>query len=437
MKTGILTAAVSCALLTLSQSGAAQTATPSPALGVATPPASAAVSPMVNPGADPTGTEASGIPADGLYRPTAYRLGQSGVFVTPTLGVTIGYNDNLRITSTNRISSNFLVLSPRLLAEAAYRADRYTLGYQADVIRYGSSSRDDIENQELAATGQNVFGTRTGVNWRASLSDRFDPIGSTQRSSGGAVTTPDHWQGALLSGTGRYGAPGARGRVEVDLGYFKKEYQNNRATTAGADFDSLTFATRLYTRVAPNTELLTEYRATQFDYRLDSNNLDNTEQRLLVGAQWRATAKTSGIFKVGYLNKHFDRVRPSYSGGTWEGGVRWEPRTYSFVEVSTGRTASDPSGTGTNFILSSFVSGAWTHRWRSFFSTRVNFLHIEDDYNGASRRDRTNTLGISAAYDVRRNVRASLALEHTKRDSSISVFDYTRNLATARVELAF
>ena len=156
-----------------------------------------------------------------------------------------------------------------------------------------------------------------------------------------------------------------------------------------------------------------------------------------MGALWRATARTSGQFKVGYLHKGFDQVRPSYSGVTWEGGVRWEPRTYSIVDLSTGRSAGDPSGTGTNYILSSFVTAGWTHRWKSYFSTRVNVRHADDEYSGLGRRDRTNTLGIAAAYDVRRNVRASVGIERTVRNSNTAGFDYNRNIATARLEIGF
>ncbi len=230
---------------------------------------------------------------------------------------------------------------------------------------------------------------------------------------------------------------GHAGGWKFDLGYFEKQYRNNRARTVDLDFDSTTYAARLYTRVAPNTELLTEFRGANIDYQRNSNNLDNTEQRFLLGAQWRATAQTSGIFKVGYMKKRFDAVRTNYSGSTWEGGMRYEPRTYSMFEVATGRTASDPSGTGTNFVLSSFINGSWTHRWRSYFSTRVNYVHSRDEYNGLGRRDRTNTLGIAGAYDLQRNVRVSLGLERTIRDSNTNVFDYNRNLITARMLVAF
>lgn len=432
MKRTTLSAAVGSALLTLGHMAAAQAVAPASADPTVVP------ATVVNtPTATVSGFEAPGIPMTGLYAPVGFRIRDSGIFVTPTLGISVGHNDNLRITSSNPRSSNFLGLNPQIVASGAYRADRYTLGYQADIVRYSASSQDDVENQELAATGVNVLGTRTSVSWRAAFLDRYDPIGSTLRSSGGGVTQPDHWQAVNLGAAARFGAPGARGRAEVEVGLFDKEFQNNRASTATADNRSTNFATRLYARVAPATEVLAEYRNTRFDYDIDTTNLDNTEHRVLVGVQWQATAKTAGIFKVGHLSKRFERGRTNFSGGTWEGGIRWQPRTYSTVDLSTGRAASDPSGAGTNFVLASMVNAAWTHRWKTFFSTRVSFAHLNERYDGLGRRDKTDTLSVGAAYDVRRNARASVGVDRTVRNSNVNSFDYHRNLITAKLELAF
>lgn len=432
-KTAALTL-VSGMLMTLAQTGQAQDQSPSP--GAQSPMRPSANTPTATSG---SGFQASGIPATGIYSPASLRVAD-GIAVTPTLGIFLGHNDNLNLNATNKRSSGYLTLNPRLVAETAYRENRYALGYQVEVVRYFESSRDNVENQELFASGDHVFGTRTRGNWRVALVDRYDPIGSTLRSSavaGGGRVEPDNWRAASIGGTGRFGAEGARGRAEVDLGYFKKEYQNNRASTAAADYDSVNFAGRLYARVAPNTELLGEVRNTRFDYDINVDNLDGRERRYLVGVQWRATAATSGNFKIGVLDKDFERVRPSYRGTTWEGGVSWKPRTYSTFDVSTGRAAADPSGSGTNFILSTFVNAAWTHDWRSFFSTRLTYAHAKEEYNGINRDDRTNTIGIGASYNIRRTARAGVGYEYTRRNSNLANFDYDRNVVYARLELGF
>lgn len=422
------------ALIALSAAASAQTASGTSS----TVPGSQATSvmpPVSTPTASASGFEAAGIPSSGNYAPASMRLMDGGVMLTPTLGVSGGYNDNVKLRSTNKTGSSFYALSPRLLATSAYRANRFSLGYQAEVIRFPSSSNDNVENQELAATGLHPLDTRVTLNWRAAYQDRYDAAGTTDRTS--ISGRPDHWRGKTAVVAGRYGATGAKGAIEGELGYFDKKYVNNRATTADADYNSVNAVGRFLMRVAPKTSALVEYRHTTIDYERNTQNLDNVEQRLLVGAQWEATAATSGTFKVGYLNKKYDAVRPTFNGLTWEGGIRWQPLTYSYVDLSTGRGASDPSGGGGNYIKSSFVQVAWVHNWSSYLATKVGGNYNQSDYDGIARKDKISGVSVGVSYDLRRQVRLGAEYQFSRRNSNVAAFDYDRNLYTLMAEFAF
>lgn len=387
------------------------------------------------PTASSTGFESGGVPASGLFIPKTLPV-RDGVGLTPTLGVSYGHTDNVALAPSSAArSSSLYTLTPKLLATTAYRADRYSLGYQGEIVRYPSSKRDNAENHEIAATAENSLDTRLAVNTRLSYQSKMDGAGTTDRISTGNEL--DRWRGLSAAVVARYGAPGARGKLEVELGAFDKKYQNNRATTQDADYSSTNFATRFGVRVAPKTTLLLEYRNTRFDYKRDVQNLDNTEQRYLVGAEWEATALTSGSFKVGYLDKGYKRTRNGYGGLTWEGGVSWKPLTYSSVDLITGRSASDPTGNNGDYVKNSFVSANWTHRWSSFLSTRVSLAHSESDYVGTPRADKTDTLGLAVNYDFRRWVRLGGSYEYSKRSSSTPAFDYDRNQFSLFAEFGF
>lgn len=411
------------------------------ALVVASPAARAQATPPAaptsanTPTASATGFESAGVPAGASYAPRPLRVAD-GINVTPTLGVDYGVNDNVDLApSSRKRRSNVLTVTPQVVANAAYKADRYSLGYKAELIRFQSSSRDNVDNQELAASALNVLDTRLSLTSRLSLQDRYDASGTTDRTN--LTGVPDHWRGVNGAVLVRYGAPGARGRLEAELGAFDKKYLNNRATTADADNLSTNFAARFATRVAPKTTALVEYRHTRFDYKRDVQNLDGTEQRYLVGAEWEATALTTGQFKVGYLDKRYKQGRPGYRGLTWEGGVRWMPRTYSTVELTTGRSAADPTGTATDFVKSAFIGVSWTHQWSSYVNTRVSYAHNESDFVGTTRADKTDTLGLAVNYDFRRWVRLGAAYEYARRNSSDANFDYDRNLFSVFAEFGF
>ncbi|GAP35631.1 capsular polysaccharide synthesis enzyme CpsB [Piscinibacter sakaiensis] len=375
------------------------------------------------------------MPNSGAYAPKALPIAD-GVALTPTLGVSLGHTDNVGLAPKAQAQrSGVITLTPKLLATTAYRASRYAVGYQGELIRYPSSSRDNANNHELAATAENVLDTRFAVNSRLSYQDKRDAAGTTDRAAGQEL---DHWRGLNGAVLARYGAPGAKGRLELELGAFDKKYVNNRTTTQDADYLSTNLAARFGVRVMPKTTVLVEYRNTRFDYKRNVQGLDGTEQRYLVGAEWEATALTSGSFKVGYLNKDYKSpTRTGFSGLTWEGGVSWKPLTYSTVDISTGRSATDPTGNNGDYIKSSFIATSWTHQWASYFSTRVSLVHNESDYVGTARQDKVDTLGFSANYDFRRWVRLGASYEYSKRSSTAASFDYDRNLFSLFGEFAF
>lgn len=397
-------------------------------------PATATPTRANTPTAAVTGFESGGVPASGLFSPKTLPV-RDGIGLTPTLGVSFGHTDNVALApdATAR-SSNIYTLTPKLMATTAYRADRYSLGYQGEIIRYPSSSRDNAENHEIAATAENVLDARLAVNTRLSYQNKMDAAGTTDRAAGAEL---DRWRGLNGAVLVRYGAPGARGKFEVELGAFDKKYQNNRATTQDADYGSTNLATRFGVRVAPKTTLLVEYRNTRFDYKRDVQNLDGTEQRYLVGAEWEATALTSGSFKIGYLDKEYKRGRNGFGGLTWEGGVSWKPLTYSTVDLTTGRSASDPTGNNGDYVKNGFIAANWTHQWSSFLSTRVSLAHNESDYVGTPRADKTDTLGLAVNYDFRRWVRLGASYEYSKRNSSTAAFDYDRNQFSLFAEFGF
>lgn len=424
MKQQTIALAVSSALMSLASAAGAQILTPLAAPTRANTPTAAL-----------TGFESSGLTGSGAYAPKVMRIAD-GVGLTPELGASLGHTDNVALaprTATKR--SAILILRPKLQADSAYRANRYSVSYQGELIRYPSSAKDNANNHEVAATAEHVLDTRFAVNSRLSYEDKRDAAGTTDRAAGQEL---DHWRGVNAAVLARYGATGAKGKLEVEFGAFDKKYVNNRATTQDVDYRSTNLAARFGVRVMPKTTVLVELRNTRFDYKRNLPGLDGTERRYLVGAEWEATAFTSGSLKVGYLSKDYKSgARKGFGGLTWEGGVSWKPLTYSAVDISTGRSASDPTGTNGDFVKNTFLGGSWTHQWASYFSTRVSLLHSESDFAGSARQDEIDTLGVLANYDFRRWVRLGASYEYSKRKSTADLNDYDRNQFAVFGQFAF
>ena len=349
----------------------------------------------------------------------------------PSLGLHFGRDDNIFLQPSGEKSSNIIVLIPTLDFVAVNNGQRYGLLYQAEAGRYGDSSADDYTDQRLLAEADVGLGQRGRLDLQAEYLDEHDPRG-TGASEGNPLLSdnPDVWHSTRLGATFKYGAPGARGRLDLALGAREKHYDNNRATTAARDLDQGDVGVTFLYRVAPLTSLLLQATDADIDYK--TATLDSTERRYLAGVTWEATAKTSGTVKVGRQKKDFDdTARTDFSGGSWAAAVVWSPLTYSFFELSTNRRTEETNGTG-NFDDKRDAALAWTHGWTSFLRTKLSALTTKDQYKGASgvilREDKTPAYRLNVSYQIRRWLNLGLDYTTTDRNSDNNAFDYKRNV---------
>lgn len=345
----------------------------------------------------------------------------------PGLDVGVGHNDNLFSSNINKRGSTQTVVSPSLKIEAKTGPHKFDAAIRVDDYRYSNSTADNYTAYSLLGNADLSITGRAGLKMRAEYRRGVDPRGSTDRVGG---TTPDEYVNQGIGGIFSYGAPGAQGRIEIDAGAFSRRYQNNRTTTEVSDRDYNQLGATFFWRVAPKTEILAVAQRRGIDYLLPTSTQDSTEMNYLVGAKWEATAKTTGIVKFGRLEKKFNTAaRTDFSGSSWDAIVRWSPLTYSVLDFNTSKVTNESTGTG-DFLVTQTYGVVWNHAWNSRFSSAAtaNWRNDKFDGAGATREDKTGTLGIRLNYQWQRWLRFSGEYTRTDRTSNINTFDYGRNL---------
>ncbi len=347
------------------------------------------------------------------------------VTVHPSVKVETRYDDNIYLSPNKRTSDQILVLTPALRLETMKGANRFALRLSTTIGQYQNNSADSYTNTNLNGVGDFDLNTHLRARVEADLVDGVDPRGSTNNP---LSDTPDHYRQTNGRASLSYGAKGARGRLDLELGQLRREYLNNRATTAASDRVVNDLGATFHWRIGPRTTLLIQGKHSIIDYTLPASTLGSVENALLAGAAWEATAKTKGSFKIGMTKKDFDdSARAGASAINWSGEVRWSPRTYSHVDLSLNREPGETSGGVGNYIDRTNTGARWTHQWNSRLSTEASASYATDAYQGAARTDNTQNYGFKATYKMRRWLNLGADYTHGTRSSSDNNFDYQRN----------
>lgn len=358
------------------------------------------------------------------------RIKVGPVNVAARLNMSIGYDDNIRVSSTDKRGSLFTTIAPSVMLGLERPEQRYYVLYRGSYSTYFSESANNNQIHNLALQAVDEWTVRLRTDLRYDFIRGYDPRGSTGTASGKTQT----WNTNMVRGTAIYGAPGARGRVEGTVRYIDRTYVTNRAATAALDHQQWEVGGFLSVRVAPKT--YTTLRVTHAEItHPDDPRSDSSENRYLLGAIWEATAATRASGAVGYMTKDpKSSAVPSFSGPTYEAAVNWSPLTYSNVNFLARRTFAEAAEAGSRFLVVDFISANWVHSWFDRFRSSLTALYGRQQHEGIDRTDNYYTLDARVSYALRPRLRLGAQLRHDVRTSPNPSLDYKRNLTLITLE---
>jgi hypothetical protein len=356
-----------------------------------------------------------------------FPVGPLNVF--PGIDLAQGYDDNLFWTKNNTKSSAFTVVSPYVRAEAQSGPNKFDATLRLANGRFWDSSDDNFLDYSAIGNADLVFDGRTGLKLRAEFRHGHDPRGSTDRAP---TNSPDEYNNYGIDGVFRYGAPGAKGRIEIDAAAFARRYTNHHSSTDNSNRNTWQAGGTFFWRVMPRTEVLVgaQHRDIHYTDYSPPPTQSSTENNFYGGLKWEATAATTGMIRLGYLQKNFDSsARKDYGSFAWDAGIRWSPLTYSVFDFTTSKRTQESTGEG-DAIASSNYGVTWSHAWSSRVRTQALARYQKDDFLDSSpdRLDKTATFGAKVSYDFRRWLLFGAEYTHTDRNSRQSINEYKRNL---------
>lgn len=357
------------------------------------------------------------------------------LYFTPTLDLEAYYTDNLWLTDTQEKNTWVGVITPRLQTWLQNGASDYSLTFELEDSTYASSDDDDFTDYTATVDVHQVFNARNRLNLYGEYYDGHEKRGTGFIEGELSLITdkPIEYERSTFGGDYTYGSKTSRGRLKVAAESVDFDYQNYRDFTRFFDRTEDALAGTLFWKVAPRTDALVEARAINNDYD-DEDPSDpagthtSDELNYLLGVAWEATGRTSGHVKLGIYDRDYDSgAREDEDGFLWEVGVRYQPRTYSTLDLNTRRYYQETNGLGDGINTRALNLG-WGHSWNQRSSTHLNLGYMNDDYEGGDREDDTYDLEARYDYGFRRWVDLSAGYRYQYRDSDLNFFDYSGNI---------
>ena len=374
--------------------------------------------------------------------PASVALG--GFNLVPVLGFEQRYDDNyLSSKEGDEVSTWVSVITPAVQATLDTGKSVYTLGLGLDAGFYTEDSADNYVDVDTYGSADWQLHRIHALGIRAGWKDEHEDRGSGFSQGGGTdLEEPDLYEELSYGANYTLGTTESAGRIVLDYDYLEKVFTNHREQTEGRDREDDALKGTFYWGVAPRTDILLEAAYTDINYLNDPVilGLDSEELAYKVGITWEATAKTTGIIKVGRTEKEFaSALREDFDGTSWEVQMDWSPLTYSTVSLNTGRQPQETNGTG-NFIDEETYGIRWAHEWSSFVDSSISWNKSEEDYVGiidaVGRDDETDTYDFRLNYDMRRWLSFGVAYTYTDKDSSNEDFAFEKNQYSLFVDMS-
>lgn len=351
-----------------------------------------------------------------------------GLAFTPTLKLGVSHDDNFRAAESNEQSSTITNIAPTLALGADTGKTKLELRYTANHEIYHSSREDDNTDHLLGANAEFRFDARNRLRLDANYRKVEETASADQKIEN------DKYNSTTFGAGYTYGADSATGQIRLGLSHDRLRYDNttvsnNKVLNADKERDSTGLTGTFLYRVAPKTKALVEARVTQHDY-VSNPRLDSDNAALLVGAEWEATAFTTGSAKVGRERKDFDRPdKDNASTGMWEVGVSWAPLTYSTFSLNT-RRGFDEGSDDADAIETQSWTLSWDHSWTDRLSSKLTYTRSNQDYDRPAnpREDTLESVGFGVTYKMRRWLDVGIGYKYTENDSTQSAKSYQRNV---------
>ena len=364
------------------------------------------------------------------FTPGSY-ISKDGAQITPTLQTGLSSTDNFFNTATNEDSRLIWNVTPNVQGLIQDGPDQYFINLGSSTSFHNKDTTDNFTQVNIGGGLHKEFTSQHRIDSDMQADWLYEPRGSgLTEGLGDTINELVKYKQQNLNASYEYGSLSSKAQIALKAGFYNKEYENFKAVSQYRNYDKKMLGIVGYYNTQAAARTFLEVRE-EF-YRYDVINpavgeRDSDDLRVLVGIEWEATALTAGSFKLGYQDKDFNSpLRNNFSGLSWEGGLTWQPLTYSTVELMTSRSAKDPLVAG-DYIRETQYTVKWNHFWSDYLSSDVSFNYMDEQYTGdQGRQDKTKNSRLALNYITNSFGMVSTYVDFIDKDSTQDILNFDR-----------
>lgn len=366
----------------------------------------------------------------GASRQAGLQLGP--VILHPALSITAMNDDNIFLTETGTEDDVITALRPSVMFALPWRAQRFRLGYKAEIFFFAENEKENTVNHAISADVNFRFLPGLRLWLRDHYLDTHDPSTSEAQSRTGDPRTPRTQNDAEL-GVGYSVSP----KTDLELVLLRADHHYGRERDDALNHTVHTASLMASNQVFPKTSVVLRYRFRHTDFSdLEPTELDkdNHTHAGFAGVRFDPTAKVVGTLLVGYAGKFFEadsepdgRPLENETAVTADASVEWTPRPKTAMRFSLTRDIEESSTDGASSFNSTRVGLRLHQHFLLSFTAEISAAYQRDDFNGLDRRDDLWQGKAVMRFALRQWVQFALGYEYARRDSRDANFDFTVN----------
>ncbi len=342
-------------------------------------------------------TPQSGFAGPSVYVPSTGAVTGTGIVVGPARlhpGVTVseGHDSNVNLmTGPGKLSSNFTLVEPQLILSRRLNAtEHYDAYYKGAYAKYSSAGNYDYNDSFFGVDGTKAVTDRLRMSFKLEYQ-----MGHDAANSYVATNAIERWTSPTAQFLVHYGTAESKGQLELEGDYKQQRYKDPLMQLY--DIDESRLVGRFFLRLHPKTHGILEV-ATQQDRYPNYVGSNGTQERVTAGLQWDATAKTSGVAKIGMMHESVSGGGGGNSGLAWDAAITYKPRSYSQIKLEGSREYAEWANASNAYILTQGATLEWIQHWTYRIKSTAGLLNYRDQFLGSGRVDDRRGVSLKAEY---------------------------------------